>query len=42
LTVEFPGYKNSSAYQGKERENRLMNVRLYANAIVKVFLGSGN
>lgn len=40
ITVEFPGYKNSSSYSDEEQKNNcLSNVQLYSMAIVKIFLG---
>jgi hypothetical protein len=39
ITVEFPGYRSSLGYQGKERDDCLWNVQLYALAVLKVFLG---
>lgn len=39
MTVEFPGYKNSSSYSDEEEKNNcLSNVQLYSMAIVKIFL----
>jgi hypothetical protein len=38
ITVEFPGYKPSSAYQGTEKENCILNVGLYTSALRKIFL----
>lgn len=39
ITVEFPGYKPSSFYKGKEKEARALNVQLYAMALKEIFLG---
>jgi len=41
ITVEFPGYMPSSAYEGRERRNYILNSELYAMAIREIFL-SGN
>ena len=40
ITVEFPGYKSSADYTAKkEKEQCLLNIRSYAMAVTKVFLG---
>jgi Zinc carboxypeptidase len=41
ITVEFPAYLSSSAYEGREKRNCVFNLELYAMAIKEVFL-SGN
>lgn len=38
ITVEFPGYKPSYAYEGKEKESCILNIHLYTTAIRTIFL----
>lgn len=41
ITVEFPGYKPSSAYSDKfQKEQCLLNIQLYSGAIAGVFLSA--
>jgi hypothetical protein len=38
ITVEFPGYQPSSAYQGEDKTACMLNIQLYVAAIRNIFL----
>jgi hypothetical protein len=38
ITVEFPGYKPSAAYEGTDKENCILNIGLYTSSLKKIFL----
>jgi hypothetical protein len=42
ITVEFPGYKPSAGYKGKEKEHCIQNIELYALSVLNIFLEDNN
>jgi hypothetical protein len=38
ITVEFPGYQPSSAYEGEDKTACMLNIKLYVHAVRKIFL----
>ena len=38
ITVEFPGYRFSAAYDGRDKTACLLNIQLYVAAVRKIFL----